>query len=234
MKLIDVFGVILVAVLWGIGFIVAKAGMDHFTPILLMALRFTVTAVCLVWFFLPPLKFLKQLFVIALISATLQYSLTSSGVAGIDASTAALLVQLEVPFGLLTAWVLLGKKLVFGSVGMAVAFTGAILIIGEPKLSNDLKYMFLVIAGAFTWAVGQVIIKKLGQVGGFVLISGIVALAAPQLFVASFLLEDNQLAQIQTAPIGAWAAVAYLDLIMTALYPTQFGIAYWGCIPLTG
>ncbi|MFT5276149.1 MAG: O-acetylserine/cysteine efflux transporter, partial [Saprospiraceae bacterium] len=84
MKLIDIFGAITVAVLWGMGFIVAKAGMDHFSPILLMALRFTVTALCLVWFFRPPAKLLKQLFFIALISATLQYSLTFTGVSGID------------------------------------------------------------------------------------------------------------------------------------------------------
>ncbi len=218
MKLIDVFGAITVAVLWGMGFIVAKAGMDHFTPILLMALRFSVTALCLVWFFPPSRKLLKQLFVVALISATLQYSLTFSGVAGVAASTSALLVQLEVPFGLLAAWLLLGEKLSLHQViGVAVAFIGAVLIIGEPKLSNDLKYVFLVIAGALTWAVGQVMIKKLGDLGGFNLISGIAVLAAPQLFVASALLEEGLLTQIQTAPLEAWAAVAYLGIMMTTL-----------------
>ena len=92
-----------VAVIWGMGFIVAKAGMEHFSPILLMALRFTLTALCLVWFFRPPLKMFKDLFWVALVSAAIQYSLTFHGLSGIDASTAALLVQLEVPFGLLLA-----------------------------------------------------------------------------------------------------------------------------------
>jgi O-acetylserine/cysteine efflux transporter len=44
MKPVDVLLAILVSVLWGMGFIVAKAGMSHFSPILLMALRFTLTA----------------------------------------------------------------------------------------------------------------------------------------------------------------------------------------------
>jgi O-acetylserine/cysteine efflux transporter len=218
MKLIDIFGAITVAVLWGMGFIVAKAGMDHFSPILLMALRFTVTALCLVWFFRPPAKLLKQLFFIALISATLQYSLTFTGVSGIDASTAALLVQLEVPFGLLLAWLLIGEKLTMRQFfGVLIAFIGAVLIIGEPKLSGQLSYAFMVIAGAFTWAVGQVMIKKLGNVDGFSLISGIAVLAAPQLYLAAYLLEDDLVQQIQTAPMESWAAVAYLGLIMTAL-----------------
>lgn len=218
MKAVDIFAAIAVAVIWGMGFVVAKAGMSHFSPILLMALRFLVTTLVLVWFFPPPKSLFKSLFWIALVSAALQYSLTFSGVKGIDASTSALLIQLEVPFGLLMAWFFLGDKLTLKQVlGTTIAFAGAMLIVGEPKLSNDLRYVFMVIAGAFTWAIGQVMIKKLGNLGGFKLITGVAVLATPQLFIASFLLESDQITQIQTAPMEAWAAVAYLGLIMTAL-----------------
>ncbi len=218
MKPIDVLLAISVAVIWGMGFIVAKAAMSHFSPILLMALRFTLTAFCLIWFVRPPPGIFKQLFWISLVSAALQYSLTFNGVRGIDASTAALLVQLEVPFGLLLAWLVLGDRISLKQgIGIVIAFSGAVLIIGEPKLSGDLIYAFMVIGGAFTWAVGQIMIKKLGNLGGFRLISGIALFATPQLFIASFILESDQIAQIQTASIGAWAAVAYLGLIMTAL-----------------
>jgi O-acetylserine/cysteine efflux transporter len=60
-------------------------------------------------------------------------------------------------------------------------------------------------------------IKKLGNIGGFRLVTGVALFATPQLFIASFLLEQDQLEQIQTASPAAWAAVAYLGLIMTAL-----------------
>ena len=218
MKPVDVLIAISVAVIWGMGFVVAKAGMAHFSPILLMALRFALTAFCLVWFFRPPGGIFKQLFWISLISAALQYSLTFNGVRGIDASTAALLVQLEVPFGLILAWLVFGDRISLKQgLGIAIAFAGAILIIGEPKLAGNLVYAFMVIGGAFTWAVGQIMIKKLGHIGGFRLITGVALFATPQLFIASFLLEQDQLEQIQTASPAAWAAVAYLGLIMTAL-----------------
>ena len=197
--------------------------MAHFSPILLMALRFTLTAFCLIWFFRPPPGLFKQLFWISLISAALQYSLTFNGLRGIDASTAGLLVQLEVPFGLILAWLVFGDRISLRQgLGILVAFSGAVLIIGEPKLAGDLVYAFLVIGGAFTWAVGQVMIKRLGNLGGFRLISGVALFAAPQLYIASFLFEQNQLAQIQTASMPAWGAVAYLGLIMTA-----FAYAMW-------
>lgn len=218
MKPIDVLGAVMVAIFWGMGLIVAKAGMSHFSPILLMALRFALTATCLVWFFRPPLTLFKDLFWISLVSAAIQYSLTFTGVQGVDASTAALLVQLEVPFGLLLAWIFLDDRISKKqAVGMLVAFSGVGLILGEPKLSGDLFYAFLVIAGAFTWAVGQIMIKKLGNIGGFKLISGVAIFATPQLFIASFLFESNQMSQIQTADFSAWIAVIYLGLVMTAL-----------------
>ncbi len=218
MKPVDVLLAISIAVIWGMGFVVAKAAMSHFSPILLMALRFSLTAFCLIWFFRPPPGLFRQLFWISLISAALQYSLTFNGVRGIDASTAALLVQLEVPFGLLLAWLVLGDRISLKQgLGIVIAFGGALLIIGEPKLQGDLIYAFMVIGGAFTWAVGQIMIKQLGNLGGFRLISGVALFATPQLFIASFLFESDQLAQIATASIAAWGAVAYLGLVMTAL-----------------
>ena len=223
MKISDIFAAIFVAIIWGMGFIIAKAGMSHFSPILLMALRFTLTAACLIWFYRPPLSLFRKLFWISLVSAAIQYSLTFNGVKGIDASTAALLVQLEVPFGLIMAWLFLGDRIsVKQLIGIVVAFSGAVLIIGEPRLSGDLIYAFMVIAGAFTWSVGQIMVKKLGNIGGFMLITGVAIFAAPQLFLASFLFETEQWQQIQTANLAAWSSVIYLGLVMTAL-----GYALW-------
>lgn len=65
-------------------------------------------------------------------------------------------------------------------------------------------------------------IKMMGVSGGFSLISSVAIFAAPQLFVASYFLEDNQLQQIATASPAAWAAVVYLALVMTTL-----GYAMW-------
>ena len=65
-------------------------------------------------------------------------------------------------------------------------------------------------------------IKTLGVVGGFTLIAWVAVWAAPQLFLASWLLEDGQIEAIKTAPPIVWAAILYLGLVMTAL-----GYAFW-------
>ena len=223
MKPLDTLSAISVAIIWGMGFVIAKAAMEHFSPILLMALRFTLTALCMIWFFRPDPKLFNKLFWIAFVSAAIQYSLTFTGVSGIDASTAALLIQLEVPFAILLAAVVLGDKLTIRQgVGVSLAFCGAILIVGEPKLANNMRYVLMVIGGGFAWSLGQIMIKMMGVSGGFSLISSVAVFAAPQLFIASYLLEDNQIDQIITASPAAWAAVIYLGLVMTAL-----GYAMW-------
>ena len=223
MKPLDTLSAISVAIIWGMGFVIAKAAMEHFSPILLMALRFTLTALCMIWFFRPDPKLFNKLFWIAFVSAAIQYSLTFTGVSGINASTAALLIQLEVPFAILLAAVVLGDKLTIRQgVGVSLAFCGAILIVGEPKLANNMRYVLMVIGGGFAWSLGQIMIKMMGVSGGFSLISSVAVFAAPQLFIASYLLEDNQIDQIITASPAAWAAVVYLGLVMTAL-----GYAMW-------
>ena len=223
MKPLDTLSAISVAIIWGMGFVIAKAAMEHFSPILLMALRFTLTALCMIWFFRPDPKLFNKLFWIAFVSAAIQYSLTFTGVSGIDASTAALLIQLEVPFAILLAAVILGDKLTIRQgVGVSLAFCGAILIVGEPKLASNMRYVLMVIGGGFAWSLGQIMIKMMRVSGGFSLISSVAVFAAPQLFIASYLLEDNQIDQIITASPAAWAAVVYLGLVMTAL-----GYAMW-------
>ena len=144
MKPVHIAMAISVAVIWGMGFIVAKAALDHFSPILLMALRFTCAAICLCYFFRSPKTLYKDFFWISLLSAAIQYSLTFNGLKGIDASTAALLVQLEAPFGLLLAWMFLKDKILIKQiVGICVSFAGAILILGEPKLQGNLVYVII-------------------------------------------------------------------------------------------
>lgn len=212
-----------VPLIWGMGFTFAKPVVSEFPPILLMALRFTVTAMALVWFVPIPRRYLRDLFFIALVSAAIQYGLTFYGLRLLDASTAILVVQLEVPFATLLAILFLGERFsARKGFGMLVAFAGVVMIAGEPRLDSNHLGILLVIGGAFTWAVGQVMVRRLGEIGGFTMIAWVAVFAAPQLFVASLLIEDNQVAHIQQADWSVWATIVYLGLVMTAL-----GYAIW-------
>jgi O-acetylserine/cysteine efflux transporter len=224
MTLRDIFLALSVPVLWGLGFTFSKVAVSEFPPILLMAFRFALTAALLVWFVPLPRNLFRQIFWIALVSAAIQYGLTFYGLKLLDASTAALVIQLEVPFLALLGAVLLKESVGWRRMtGIAIAFAGVVVIAGEPRLAGNQIGIFLCAAGAFTWALGQIMIRKLGTVGGFMLIAWVAVFATPQLFVASLVIEGNPIPAILAASWKVWAVILYLGIIMTAV---GYGIWY--------
>jgi O-acetylserine/cysteine efflux transporter len=223
MKPLDLLVAITVPMIWGAGFTVAKGTFDQFPPIFLMGMRFSIAALVLIWFVKPMWDQAGRLFLAALIGGMLAYSLQFTGLNGMDASTAVLIVQLEVVFVSLFAGIFFKDKLAWQQwVAMAFAILGVALIAGEPRIQSNPLPFILVITGGIIWAGGQILIKSIGQVGGVRLIAWFSAFAGPQLLIASFIVEDGQWAAVQSASWGGWMAVAYLALIMTAT-----GYALW-------
>ena len=127
----------LVPIFLGFGFVIAKPAMIDFPPILLMGLRFTFAASILIWWFPIPKGYLLRIFIASLVANTIQYSVTYSGLNLIDASAAVLLVQTEVPFGVLFAYFMLKEKPNIRSLfGILVAFVGVYILTGSPSLEG--------------------------------------------------------------------------------------------------
>ena len=210
---------LLVPLTWGFGFTFAKAGLGHFPPLLLMGLRFCLAGLVLVWFVPIPRGYLWRLGWIAFVAATVQYGLTFSGLALIDATPAVLLVQSEVIFGLIIAAVMLGETPNRQQIiGMVVAIIGVIVILGAPSLGNDYVGMMLVLSGACIWSFGQVMVRSLhGAIGGFQLTAWLGIIAGLQMSLASLLIEGNPYPLIVSASLADWAAVIYLGIVMTVI-----------------
>ena len=215
---LDVLMGLAVPLVWGMGVVFAKAAIEHFPPILLMALRFALTAVVLVWFVKPPWRVMRQLVAIAFVSAAIQYSLTFNGLRGVDASTAVLVIQIEVPFLVLLGAALLHERVNARKwLGIAIAIAGVGLIAGEPRLGQAWGSLALLLGGALSWALGQIMVRGLGEIGGLTMIAWVSIFAAPQLFVFSLVFERDHLAAIVSADWVVWSTVAYLGVVMTAL-----------------
>ena len=219
MRPIDICTAVLVAAIWGFGFTLAKAALGDFPPIFLMALRFCLAAAVLIWFVRPPFGYMGRIFLITLVGAGLQYSATFTGLKGIDASSAIIIVQLEPAFAALLAAVLLKDMIGWRrAMGMALAFVGVVILAGEPSVHTAYASAGLVALGAFLFAAGQVMTKALGgAVGGFQLTAWVSVFAVPQLFICTFLFERDHWTALQNADGIVWIAILYLGLIMTGL-----------------
>ena len=216
----------LVPIFLGFGFVIAKPAMEYFPPILLMGLRFTFAASILIWWFPIPRGYLKQIFIASLVANTLQYSVTYTGLDLIDASAAVLLVQTEVPFGVLFAYFMLKEKPTIRSlIGIAVAFVGVYILTGSPNLEGKFLGIFLTILGSAIWALGQVLVKPLSkEISPLTLVAWLAIFSGPILIFLSAILDGNTINYIKSANFNSWAIAFYLGFFMQ---PVTYGCFYY-------
>ena len=209
---------LIVPISWGLGFTLAKIGMEQFSALLIMSIRFGIAGLVLVWFTKPPWGHMREIFVVALIGSTIQYGLTYNGLKGIDASTAAILVQLEGPILALMGTILLKEKLgLTRALGMGFAFLGVFIIAGEPRLDGHIDSVILLVAGSTVWAVAQIMISRLKGLSGITILAWVAIMATPQMLIASLIIEDGQWQAITTASLVDWSIIFYLAFIMTVV-----------------
>ena len=209
---------LIVPITWGLGFTLAKIGMEQFSALLIMSIRFGIAGLVLVWFTKPPWGHMREIFVVALIGSTIQYGLTYNGLKGIDASTAAILVQLEGPILTLMGTILLKEKLgLTRALGMGFAFLGVFIIAGEPRLDGHIDSVILLVAGSTVWAVAQIMISRLKGLSGITILAWVAIMATPQMLIASLIIEDGQWQAITTASLVDWSIIFYLAFIMTVV-----------------
>ena len=226
MKIKDIFIALLVPIILGFGFAIAKPAMQYFPPYLLMGLRFTIPALMLVWWFPLPKGLYFNLFKVSLIGSTLQYGLTYTGLNIIDASSAVLLVMLEVPFGIIIAFFLLKEiPTVKNIIGLIIAFIGVFILTGAPNLEGKYIGVLLVLSGAFTWSLGAVMAKSLSKkIGAFALMTWLCVFSGPMLLLVSLVFDGNPISYFLSANINSWLTVIFLGFF---LQPVGYGAWYY-------
>ena len=216
---------VVVMAVWALNFPIAKIGLAQLPPMLLMTLRFALVAVLLLPFVKRPQGQWRQILPISVTLGLLHFALMFTGLSRLDAATAAIAIQLQVPFASILAAVFLGDRLGWRrALGMAIAFGGVGFIAGEPRLQGQYLALGFVLAAAAMWSIANLQVKLLGKVDGMMLIAWTAVFAAPQLLVASLLLETGQLEALAAADWRAFASVAYQAAFVVVL---GYGLWYW-------
>ena len=226
MNLKDTFIASLVPIFLGFGFVIAKPAFESFPPILLMGLRFVFAASILIWWFPIPRGYLLKIFIASLIANTLQYSITYSGLDLIDASSAVLLVQMEVPFGVIFAYFMLKEKpTIRALIGIGIAFIGVYVLTGSPNLDGKIIGIGLTILGSAIWALGQVMVKPLSkEINPLALVAWMALFSGPILILLSAIIDGNTIEYFANAEINHWIIAIYIGFIMQ---PVTYGCFYY-------
>ena len=225
MTLLQMACALLVALLWGLQFVVIKLGLTVFPPLFFVGLRFTAVAALLLPFVgRPTRRELGRIIAISVFFGGLNFA-CFSGLAHGLASVSAVANQLSTPFTVLLAWPILRERPSIRVIlGVALAFGGVALTAVGPNASVKLVPTLLVIGAGFALAVGSVLTKRFGPFEPLKLMAWMSLFTAPQLMAVSAMLEHNQLASLRTANHVAWIAFAYTVLLGAI---AGFGLWFW-------
>lgn len=213
MGLRDILLTTIAPMLWGVGFTFAKPALDHFPPIFMMFLIYLLVAVCLSPVLRNVSTGLTKLVVLSFFNTTLQSSLIFSGLADLPASLSVLAVQSQVPFAVLAAVILGVDKLSKTRfLGVAIAFSGIALLTGVADSLEAPTALALVLLGALSWGVGQALTRRYSSDGSLKFTAAISVVGAPQLLVASLLLEDGQMSSLLLADAWNWWAILVVGI----------------------
>jgi O-acetylserine/cysteine efflux transporter len=211
-KLRDITLALAAPILWGVGFTFAKPALAQFPPMLMMVMIYAATTLLLVGRRRPRTP-LWAMLLFGAGGGAVQSILIFTGLSHLPASTAVLVLQSQVPFAVLCAW-LIGKERLSASrlLGIAIAIGGVALIAGAPQSVSDYPSLLLVILGALIWAAAQALIRAVGRDDGPTTTGTIGLVSAPLALAGSLLLERGQWAALETAKVADWRALAVVLL----------------------
>lgn len=231
MNMREMIVMLLLALGWGSHFVVIKLAVNEIPPVFYAAIRMTLVAVIMAAFLRwRPGAMLRVLMAGACLGA-LNYAFMFSGIKYATASSAAIALELYVPFATILSVIFL--KDVVGwrrGVGIALSFVGVAVIAlargegDDPEIRLGIG-MGLVSAGAFMEAVGAVLVKKSERFKPHELMAWFSLVGACCLWVLTFLFEDGQGAALAGAdkPLVA-GAVIYSALVASIFGHTAY---YW-------
>jgi O-acetylserine/cysteine efflux transporter len=217
---------VLVAVLWGLAFVATRIGLDSFSPPALAAVRFLIAAVPACVLPRPPISWIA-LIAVGLFLFTGQFLFQFFGIAlGMPAGLAAIVVQTQALFTIIFAALALRERPTARQVaGTAVAFAGLLLIAGTVGEDLSAVGLALTTLSAVSWAVGNVLLKRLPAVEPLNLAVWL-SLVPPIPALALALAMDGPVGLARSVAIASWSAVA--AALYLALVATVIAYAIWG------
>lgn len=216
-----------VVAIWGSNFVVIRLGLNAFPPLLFAALRFAMAVLPAILFVPRPAAPWRNLAAYGLLIGVGQFGMLFLAMRSqISPGLASLVIQTQVFFTLMLA-MRVNKERVQGYQWLALLLAGAgiVVIASHTDGSTTVLGLAMILLAAFSWACGNMVGKRAGQVNMLAYMVWSSVFAVPPLLALSLLVEGPGLAwqSVQAADAGAWAAVLW-----QALGNTLFGYGVWG------
>jgi len=217
---------IAVVAIWGSNFVVIKVALAVLPPMLLAVLRFAIAFVPACFVLARPAVGWKNLAGYGLFVGVGQFGLLYLAMQGhISPGLASLVIQTQVFFTLLLAARLAGEHVLPSQwAGLALAVAGIAVIVLHTDGTTTPLGLAMVLAAAFSWACGNLVGKRAGNVNMLAYVVWSSAFAVPPLLVLALLIDgpDRIATALAAADAGTWGAVLWQSFANTL-----FGYGCW-------
>ena len=254
------FLAIVVCLAWAFNFTAGAQGMQHFSPLLFMILRF-ILLLLVVFPFLrkPPRGQLFRLVAVCLTIGALHFTVMFWALArSEDVSSVAIVQQTYIPMAVILAVPLLGERVGWRSIlATGIAFIGVLVIGFDPMVLRQVDVLGLALVSAGFQALGSIYMRGIHGVPVMSFQAWTAIFSIPVLLAVSLLFEAGQISALRTAGPADWASVVYSAVIaslvghglfyylvqrhpvtrvmpymlLTPLFAVMFGVLVWGDRP---
>ncbi|MGL4178385.1 MAG: EamA family transporter [Dermatophilaceae bacterium] len=225
MPLRDVLAATAVMVVWGVNFVVIDWGLRDVPPLLFVALRFAVVILALP-FVARPAAPLRNVLAVGAAMSLGQFGLLYTALAlGMPPGLASLVLQLQGLVTVVVAATVLGERprpVQWAGIGVGVVGLGVVALGRDGAV--PLVGLLLTVGAAISWAVGNVLVRRLRVPGGLGLTVWS-ALVVPLPLLAMSLLVDGT--ETVAAALTGLTGRAWLSTLYTAGFASLVGYAVW-------
>jgi len=217
-----------VAVVWGANFIAVHASLEHYPPLLLLALRWLILAVPTLIFVPRPKVALRYLLIYALTLGTMEFVLLYWAMAiGMPAGLASLVLQSSAPLTVILGAIFMRERLTgVGVLGVVISALGLTVVGLDRGLSASLWPFVLTVLGGLGWALGNLAARAARPDNAFHFTMWMTTIPPLPLLAMSWVYEgpDRISQALSTAPS---ALNANLGLLFTSLISSLFATTLW-------
>ena len=240
--------IFLVIFAWGFSYVATKIGLLELPPFLFATLRFSVLIIPALFIPFPKIK-LSGLILFSLFMCFAQFAFLFLGVKlGMPAGLASLVMQAQAFFTIIMGTVLLKEQLKSKAViGLGVAVLGLVIIGSDTNTDMTTIGLIFTLLSALSWAIGNILIKKLQPLNTLSLTAWGTVFAILPLALASFIFEGPTLIKhsLMNITISSIISIVYLGLVaslvayglwakMLSHYPTSLIAPFSLLVPIIG
>jgi len=215
---------VLITFIWGVNFSVIKLGLLSLDSFMLTGFRFMLCALPLVFFIKKPDVKMSYIISYGLIFGVGLWGMVTLGIYfGISAGVASLVLQSSVFFTIILGAIILKEKIDKSKkIGFIFALFGLALIISVTDGSVTIVGVILVLIGAISWSVANILVKKSGVKEMFPFIIWSSLFSPIPLFILAYLTQGSIVYVDFFKHLDSMAIFS----ILFQVYPTTL-IGYW-------